>query len=473
MGAQVISLSVRPVQASHLCFNVDGVLGDPILLSSGAPLLSLGLSVAPVPSNESAVPADTVAAFGFDAFYEVLTSAPTVTDDPSRLLYSATHLESYTKPHALATLRAEGRKVALHKAINARQNAFYAKYGKKQQTDIINTMNEYYSAQKSASGKPTYPNSKPNRLKTLSQMADQQWTLLSKKYEDDNRTGAFKTGVSEIDSTGMVNDLQIQNNDLTLGPGLPAPPAKGQSWTELIPDGEGATGEITVTINVPTVVSTNQESGTSWGKATTTNDDYGFRVPYIENRAQNERAQISLIDQQFAQYMAGQTLPNLLQVFTNELDSIDMDVCRLQIAVLDTILMSPISGVVTGIYKNPGDFVRAGEPVVRVEDNSTLLIVGKLIYPGLISLGDVATIQTTLFDASPATLTGIVVAARGQSQEDQWEIIVQYSNTVASAAAQPILPIGYHFDYDDTNVSFSKPIDLGIVAQPSPVHFQL
>jgi hypothetical protein len=459
MSAQVISLSVRPVQASHLCFNVDGVLGDPILLSSKAPLLSLGLSVAPVPSNESAVPADTVAAFGFDAFYEVLTSAPTVTDDPSRLLYSATHLESYTKPHALATLRAEGRKVALHKAINARQNAFYAKYGKKQQTDIINTMNEYYSAQKSASGKPTYPNSKPNRLKTLSQMADQQWTLLSKKYEDDNRTGAFKTGVSEIGSTGMMNDLEWQNPPFDLGGnGFPAtPPTDGGSWKHAIAGGVGGTAI--------------QQEGTSSGTATTTNDDYGYRVPYIENRAQNERAQISLIDQQFAQYMAGQTLPNLLQVFANELDSIDMDVCRLQIAVLDTILMSPISGVVTGIYKNPGDFVRAGEPVVRVEDNSTLLIVGKLIYPGLISLGDVATIQTTLFDASSTTLVGVVVAARGQGQEDQWEVIINYSNTAASAAAQPILPIGYHFDYDDTNVSFSKPIDLG--DPQSPLHFPL
>jgi hypothetical protein len=55
----VISMSVRPQQASHLCFNVDGILGDPILLPNGAPLLSLGLYVAPSdpwPASESRLP---------------------------------------------------------------------------------------------------------------------------------------------------------------------------------------------------------------------------------------------------------------------------------------------------------------------------------------------------------------------------------------------------------------------------------
>ena len=41
-----------------------------------------------------------------------------------------------------------------------------------------------------------------------------------------------------------------------------------------------------------------------------TNTDYGYRVPYYEGAAQFERAQISLIDQQFAQFMSNQNLPN-------------------------------------------------------------------------------------------------------------------------------------------------------------------
>ena len=75
-----------------------------------------------------------------------------------------------------------------------------------------------------------------------------------------------------------------------------------------------------------------------------------------------------LIDQQFSQLMYTQNLPYLATVFRNELNSIDSNVFRLQVSYLDTILMSPINGTVTGVYKNPGDAVQAGQPVIRVED---------------------------------------------------------------------------------------------------------
>jgi hypothetical protein len=423
--AKVISLSVRPLQVSHLCFSVDGILGDAILSSSGEPVASLGAPVS---------------AFPFDAFYSTLASAPPAPAPPdkSRLLYDWLALQSYTKPYALATLRAEGRKLALQKAINARQNAFYAKYGSNQ-AGIIQQMLESYSPLKDAQNKPVYPDSKPNRLANLSTLATNQWNSLNGKYEDpsNNRTGAFKSGVSHLGSTGKANDLSVQFYvDVPPSPPLPAPPAKGESWGNLLFPPGGHMDPLFI-----------QEAGTSSGTAATTNDDYGYRVPYIEAQAQNERAQISLIDQQFAQFMAGQTLPNLLQVFTNELNSIDMDVARLQVAVLDTILMSPIAGKVTGVYKNPGDFVRAGEPIIRVEDTSTVLLVARLLFPQPISIGETLTINTTLFEFIPnASIAGPVVAVRGRSEDDQWEVIVQYTN-------DGTLPLGYHFDYDDTTAT--------------------
>ena len=88
------------------------------------------------------------------------------------------------------------------------------------------------------------------------------------------------------------------------------------------------------------------------------NTDYGYRTPFFENQAQNQRAQISLIDQQFAQLMFGQNLPNLAQVFQNELNTIDNNVYRLQIAFLNTILMSPIPARYG--YLLPGDCVEGG-----------------------------------------------------------------------------------------------------------------
>jgi hypothetical protein len=75
-------------------------------------------------------------------------------------------------------------------------------------------------------------------------------------------------------------------------------------------------------------------------------------MPNIERQAQNERAQISLMDEQFAAFMNSLYFDSLDDVFSNELQSIDLDVKRLQVAYLNTILMSPIDGIVTGIYKN-------------------------------------------------------------------------------------------------------------------------
>ena len=69
-------------------------------------------------------------------------------------------------------------------------------------------------------------------------------------------------------------------------------------------------------------------------------------------------------------------MPNLSTVMQNELHSIDLGVYQLQVGFLNTILLSLIVGVVTGVYKNPGDpVVRPGEPVVRVEDNTTIFLL--------------------------------------------------------------------------------------------------
>jgi hypothetical protein len=76
----------------------------------------------------------------------------------------------------------------------------------------------------------------------------------------------------------------------------------------------------------------------------------------------------------------------------------DSDVYQRQIAYLNTILMSPIDGTVTGIYKNPGDPVRPGEAVIRVESNADLLLVATLIHRGPIWIGADVTVETTLFD---------------------------------------------------------------------------
>jgi hypothetical protein len=118
--AKVVSLCVRPLQASHLCFEVGGILGESNT-QLGAP----------------------VAAFDFATFYSTLGSFPTISGDLSRLLFDPLAIQSFVKPSTLVALRAEAAKAALNNAINARQNAYFPKYGNA--ADIITRINEDYS----------------------------------------------------------------------------------------------------------------------------------------------------------------------------------------------------------------------------------------------------------------------------------------------------------------------------------------
>jgi hypothetical protein len=95
--AKVVLLNVRPLQASHLCFEVSGVLGQ-LNTQLGAP----------------------VTAFDFNAFYVDLGSVPTVPNQPSRLLYNFLEIQARVSRFTLAAVRSERLKVLLNKAVNSR-----------------------------------------------------------------------------------------------------------------------------------------------------------------------------------------------------------------------------------------------------------------------------------------------------------------------------------------------------------------
>jgi multidrug resistance efflux pump len=130
------------------------------------------------------------------------------------------------------------------------------------------------------------------------------------------------------------------------------------------------------------------------------------------------------------------------------LAAIDADINRLQVAYLNTILLSPIFGTITGVYKNPGDLVRAGEPVFRIENDDTVLIVANVVCRGRVLIGSTLSITTTLFDGtdSPVSVSATIVAARGRGDDDQWEVIGKVSNI--DATGHKIFPLGYRFDID-------------------------
>jgi hypothetical protein len=436
-SAKPISLRVRPFQAAHLCFEVGGIL-DFLRPDSSQPAVELGFKAS---------------FFDFRQFHNTLSAFPTHAGDPSRLRFDSAEIETAVKHHRLAALRAEGRKAALNKAINMRQNSYFSKYGNA--SKIVSRVMEYYS------DSPAFPTSKPNRLANLATLADSQNDQLQAAYADDDppRTGVVKNTESILcsetkshggsDAVGRSDVLRVADHDVK--PQIfPAPP-DGGTWTSL--------DATKLHLDKSAELEASGDHETSWGNAhqrqKIENTDFAYRVPSIESQAQNERAQISLMDQQFAQFMFTQTIPHLPVVFANELNSIDNDVFQLQIALLNTFLMSPISGIVTGVYKYPGDAVKAGEPVFRIEDNTFILIEAILIYRGPIAIDSVVTVNTALFDSAsvPTTIAGKVVAVRGLSVDDKWEVIVKCNNI--DSTGNVIFPLGYHFDFDDTTISIT------------------
>jgi HlyD family secretion protein len=486
---KIVSLKARPWKSSQLSFEIGGVVGE---INT-----QLGAAVTP---------------FDFATFYASLN--PSIAGDLPTLSNSQSLLSApAVSASSLATVRAEPRKAALDTAVNSRQNAYFAKYSPTVIPDIVNNATKYYSAPGSAAN-PTNPWMLA-QLQTLSGVQADQLTsaynadgrgwpgyasgtgvpavvqqtfslLTAKTYTIDGATvtpNLSTTTTPHLTTTTSGQGSQTEmsasgSGSVGIGPGTsmgapdPTPLNDGASWS--FGKGDAEQESASESANFETATQTGRSVSNETGSESSTgnayayeteqisNKDYTFRVPFVEAQAQNLRAQVSLNNEQFALFMSTQNLPNLGSVLQNELNSIDLWVYQLQVALLSTVLLSPIAGTVTGVYKNPGEPVRPGEPVVRIEDNSTLLLVARLVYAGPIRVAtgatpaSVVTISTTLFDAAPLTpaLVGSVVAVRGAGDDDLWDVVVQCANPL-DASGNPVFPIGYNFDYDNTTVTIT------------------
>jgi hypothetical protein len=460
-AGRITTLLARPSQCAHLSFDADGIIG-----------------------TSSAQLGAAATAFDFRGFYANLRR--TVAGNSARLQYDSAGIvgDPSVVASSLMTLRAEPKKAHVDRAVASRESAFYRKYNN--QAAIIAQMNLFYSSANAGS--------KPAMLAQLSTLSQNQANLLNTAYAADGRTGVVKWTSSTLNS--VTNTTGNSASETSGGSS-----SSSSGWVNLNGD-SGTEGTTFTGSSNPSAYnygntasnsfSTNAAANSqqNWGTGDTTsvgqllqaqsviNTDYGYRVPSIESAAQDLRAQISLMDERFAQFMFGQDLPQLNTVFANELLSIDLDVKKLQVAFLDTILMSPIAGIVTQIHRYPGDWVKAGEPVIRIENDQSVFLVGSLIYRDAISVGANATVTTALFGQSAAavSISGQVLAARGTCTDDArhrrslccfqkaknnqfrgrgraWDVVIQCSNT--DVHGNKILPLNYHFDLDDTTVEIT------------------
>jgi hypothetical protein len=390
--ARAINLRVRPLQSVDLCFQVDGVIGD---------------------QPEIHLLGKTVSKVDLPALYGTLgQTLPPGPGGASRLKFDSATIRSQLGSSVLYELRAESVKAALDKAIAQRENTFFQKF-----TDRANVIAQMKQA---ATDKAT-------NLASLIQASKDQRGFLKQLYTTDFAGANFPNGVVKTTFSRTTNTSHPTTVSTTVGTGA-----------------------------TPSVQSTKQNPGDDQvniasGFSETFSRGYDYRHPGLENDAQFFRSQISLGDEQLAQFLSSRNRDFLDTVFDNDLAAMDLDIKRLQIAYIDTVLASPIDGVVTGVFRNKGDSVRAGQPVCRVENDEEVLLVGTVKYRGLISVGTKMTVTTKIFDSPTAlSIPGSVVAVRGHDSEDeQWEVLILCGNR---KGGKPILPINYNFDFDDTTI---------------------
>jgi hypothetical protein len=433
--ARVISMAARPVRASYLGFEIGGIL-----------------------DTREAQLGDPVGGTPYEKLAQLIRGAGTVAGDPSRLAGDAAGLVTVAQPLSLATLRNEDRKASLDSAVNTRQNLYFSKYANA--GFVISTIRGHYDK--------ASPASNPNLLDRLSDLANQQLVQLSEAYREDDRTGVVRSTTSSVDSEtstrGSSNrggKFYQQSVGRQVGAGSRLPHVPPIPW-EGHPDHTWSGYEsrrFTARDTTGTAVTTgvnyeeSNNGSTASGRQSASHADYEYRTPYLEAQARALRAQISLANQRFESYMFSQNIPHLEKIFANELASVDNDVYQLQIALLRSFLISPIDGLVTGVYKEPGEAVDAGEPVIRVEDNGVVHLTADLVHIGPVAVGATATVSTTLAGGgSPATaVSGPVVSARGLDGGNRWEVVIRVSNVGGGGAH--ILPLGYAFDPEYTHVA--------------------
>lgn len=432
-NAKAINLRVRPLQSVDLSFPCDGIIGrqlDVHLLGKAVTAFDIDgfyAKLGTVSAPSVWIPPITDPAHGVFAAgrHETLPDS----DQPlgwGRLKYDSAAITAEMGTSVLFALRAEHARAALDKAVAQRENIWVQKY----------EAAVYEATQRSFDR--DQPGSKLSRLERLATISETQHSRLHTEYADfaaPGYDGQFKDGVvKQTLSQSAVYSFPVRT--------LPKDGGTLQDWVNL------GTSRI------------NSQDSSQLTRG------FEYRHPSLENDAQYERAQISLLDETLSaisltNFVRGSQIEiDATDAFTqshvskrylaNDLHAVDLDVKRLQIAYMETLLVSPIDGVVTGVFRNIGDSVRASQAVIRVENDAEVYLVGTIKCRALIRLGQQVAISTSLFDtAQTVDVSGEVVAVRGHDSENElWDLLIRCSNR--NAAGEALLPINYNFSFEST-----------------------
>lgn len=404
--AVAVNLQLRPAQSVDLCYPIDGIIGD-------MPSDILGRSVKGIDLASTVYP----------------KLSDTAQPDPSLLLMNSATIFNSVSGSVIATLRSEPLKADLDSAIGMRQNAYYTTYSPK----VVMAVRGAFHGNGSLS----------DSLSSLARKHHVIWSRLREAYSDSGFNGVVRDATTTItethSATGGASDSTVRTEQLKQAPGGVGPPSYEPTGRQV---GSGTS------------------DATTDGTSSSESQGFEFRFPSLENDVLHQRRIIDQIPEAIAAFRMSEMCENWKVTFANELRSIDLQIKKLQSAYLDTILMSPFDGVVTGLFRQQGDYVTAGQPVARVENDANVYLVGTIKYRFLIKIGYKVSVRTILFDqttagAAQSTISGKVVAVRGHdSIAEQWDVLIRCPNTTGPAGAT-LFPMNYNFESHNAEVEIT------------------
>lgn len=430
-AAKIRSLYIRPLESADLSFNTAGIIDY---------------------RNNKTRLGQPVQAFDLQQIVNGLLV--TLPSNSARLQFEPSEIRKSLGDQVLFSLRSDSLDAALLQAIVQREITFLQKY--KHTSKIVTALKEIYP------DKPT-PHDKLTRLDELRRSSDERRDQLTKAYKStkgfesvvpDSKTNTSITGSSVVATrTTPVSFRQEAYSIRVTGDGganyhnvdpfrtVPQALASGGPT-------DGQWVDIGGPISFDSQIS-KTENDVKQASSTVTQE---FKHPIMETILRDGRLQVDLQDEVLSNKIYSFRVPDMQSILENELKVIDLEILKAQIRYLQTFLTSPISGIITTIYKDQGESVQPGEAVLRVENNTELLLVGLVNYRhGITTQRQVHISTKNIFGSNdPLTMGGEIVSVRGHdSDDDEWDIVVQAKNVEVDKSGA-MLPINFHFDRDNT-----------------------
>lgn len=471
MEGKVRSLYARPIQSSDLAFEVPGIIS---LQGTKAQL------------------GERVVAYSIEEkIYPLLdTKEKDENEQDSLFKYKAEAILKQLDEALLYTVISGSLRSSLKQAILLRANAYLEKYNsiseiqefydkvyKKKAADeeiilrrndkgqLVDDKNQPVPVD--SEGRPNDPSKPPavlfksdrdkiSRLESLSTVSSAKHESLIAKYGAANKTDVITQNASTTESGAndssetTVKILPTASKTLTYNVTVSAATHATDAVRTISGKTDGTDFQPFNAADKPSINAETSNTRHSTNQRTTT-DLVELKHPSKDASIDYERIQLDLQDELLKHQIISKKVQNMTSIMNNELRLLELDINKLQHAFLQTVLVSPISGIVTAIYKDKGETVSPGEPVIRVENDDELLIVGFIQYRGLLQVGQTVKLKTTMFEATEKEIPGKIVSIRGHdADDDEWDVIIRYQNKDKD------IPINYHFDKDNTTISIDS-----------------